>query len=174
MATRLVELVAKNEFAAIALKLENKTFVVYIEFLNNFVMSLGSTPLDVNVYLFRRSYIAKFIVEKAFTKIFNKYSNFVDVFLPYLAFKLPEHSDINNHAIKPINSQQLPYKLIYSLRLVKLETLKAYIKTNLANKFIRLFKSPTRILILFEWKLDRFFRLYINYQGLNSLTIKNW
>ena len=48
-----------------------------------------------------------------------------------------------------------------------------YIETNLANGFIRPSKSPTSALILFERKLDSFFQLYINYQGLNNLTIKN-
>ena len=51
--------------------------------------------------------------------------------------------------------------------------LKTYIKTNLANGFIWPSKLPTSTLILFIKKPDGSFRLYIDYWGLNNLTIKN-
>ena len=46
-------------------------------------------------------------------------------------------------------SEQPLYELIYSLNLVELKTLKTYIKTNLANNFIWLLKSPSGVFILF-------------------------
>lgn len=58
--------------------------------------------------------------------------------------------------------------------LVELQTLKTYIKTYLKSGFIWLFKSPTYITIFFDGKFDNNFRLYIDYQGLDNLTIKNW
>ena len=57
---------------------------------------------------------------------------------------------------------------------MELETLKAYIKTNLANGFIRLSKSPTNAPILYDRKLDGSLQLCVDYQGPNNLTIKNW
>ena len=57
---------------------------------------------------------------------------------------------------------------------MKLEILKTYIKNNLANNFIKPSKSLARILIFFNQKLDENLRLYIDYLGLNNLTIKNW
>ena len=63
--------------------------------------------------------------------------------------------------------------MIYSLRPVELEILKTYIKTNLANNFIRPSKSPTGAPIFFDKKPDRSFRLCVNYCGLNNITIKN-
>ena len=51
--------------------------------------------------------------------------------------------------------------------------LKTYIKINLANSFIKPSKSPAKISILFEYKSNRSLRFYINYYGLNNLTIKN-
>ena len=57
---------------------------------------------------------------------------------------------------------------------MELETLKAYIKNNLANRFIRPSKSLAGALILFDKKPDGSLRLYVDYQGLNNLTIKNW
>ena len=65
------------------------------------------------------------------------------------------------------------YSLIYSLGLVDLETLKIYIKANLASQFIKPSKSPSGAPILFVQKKDGSFRLCIDYRGLNNLTIKN-
>ncbi len=56
---------------------------------------------------------------------------------------------------------------------MELETLKAYIKNNLASKFIRLFKSSAGAPILFDKKSDGSLRLCVDYQGLNNLTLKN-
>ena len=56
---------------------------------------------------------------------------------------------------------------------MKWETLKAYMENNLANGFIRPSKSSAKALILFDKKLDGSLRLYVDYQGLNILTIKN-
>ncbi len=80
---------------------------------------------------------------------------------------------INSHAIKLVDDRQLPYSSIYSLGLVKLETLKTYIKNNLPNGFIRLFKSLIGILIFFNKKPDGSLGLCMDYQDLNNLTIKN-
>ena len=63
--------------------------------------------------------------------------------------------------------------LIYSLKLVELETLKAYIETNLANGFIRPSNSAVGAPILFERKSNGSPQLCVNYQTHNNLTIKN-
>ena len=64
--------------------------------------------------------------------------------------------------------------VFYCLETIELETLKAYIKNNLANGFIKLFKSSVRAIVLFDKKQDSSLRLYVNYRGLNNLIIKNW
>ncbi len=110
--------------------------------------------------------------DKAFFKVPSEYADFVDVFSPKLAAKLPEHTGINNHAIEFVNDWQTPYNTISSLGPMELETLKAYIENYLANSFIRLSKSPAGALILFDKKSDGSLRLYMDYQGLNNLTIK--
>ena len=81
------------------------------------------------------------IVNQVFTLILTKYFDFINVFSPELALKLLEHTRISDNAIKLVDDQQSPYGPIYSLGQVELETLKTYIKTNLANGFIRPFKS---------------------------------
>ena len=137
-------------------------------------MSLNFTPLDAVVYLFCKTQIAGLIAKKSPTKVSAEYTDFADVFFPDLAFELPKHIEINDHVIKLVDSQQLSYGLIYSLKLVELKILKVYIKTNLANSFIRQSKSFLDALIFFDKKLDRFFWLYVDYKGPNKLTIKNW
>ena len=102
-----------------------------------------------------------------------KYSNFADVFSEKLANVLPERTEANEHAIKLEKGKQPPYGPIYSLGPVELETLKTYIKTNLANGFIRASKSPAGAPILFVRKPDGSLRLCVDYRGLNNLTIKN-
>ena len=162
----------KKEFAGIAFDPEHETYVVHVVSLSSTPLaSLGSPPF--NVYPSRRPQIYGLIAKKAPTKVFTKYSDFVDVFSPDLTSELPKHTGINDYAIKLVESQQPPYGSIYSLRSVELETLKAYIETNLANGFIRPSKSLTGAPILFDRKSNGSFRLYVNYRGLNNLTIKN-
>ena len=101
---RRVELVGKKEFAAVALDPESGTFVVHVASLSSDV-SLNSSPLELNVHPFRRSQISNLIAEEASTKVPAKYLDFADVFSPDLASELPEHTGINDHAIKLVDSQ---------------------------------------------------------------------
>ena len=86
---------------------------------------------------------------------------------------LQERTGINKHTIELEDDKQPPYGPIYSLSPVELETLNTYIKTNLGNSFIRPLKYPISAPILFVSEPDGSFWLYIDYQGLNNLTIKN-
>ena len=86
---------------------------------------------------------------------------------------LSERTELNEHAIDLKDGKQPSYGPIYSLGLVKLETLKTYIKTHLKTRFIRLFKSPAGALIFFNKKPDGSLHLCVHYWGLNNLMIKN-
>lgn len=97
LTTRSIELMGKKQFVTIALNPEYETFVVYIS-------SFSSTLLDINVYLSHRPQIAGLIAGKAISKVFIKYTNFVDVLFPNLASELFEHTKINNHAIELVNT----------------------------------------------------------------------
>ncbi len=107
------------------------------------------------------------------TKIPSKYTDFADIFSPKLVIEILEHTRINNYTIKLVDDWQPLYSSIYSLSLVELETLKAYIKNNLANNFIKPSKYLAGTLIFFNKKLDKSLKLYVDYQGLNNLTIKH-
>ena len=128
---------------------------------------------SLNVHPSQGPQISGLIAKEAPTKVPAEYSDFADVFSPDLTSELPEHTGINDHAIELVDGQQPPYGPIYSLGPMELETLKAYIETNLANGFIRPSKFPAGSPILFDRKSDSFFQLCVNYSGLNNLTIKN-
>ena len=121
----------------------------------------------------KRAQIAHLKADEAPTKVPSKYAGFIDVFLPKLAAKLLEHTEINDYTIKLVDDWQPPYGPIYSLGPMELEILKAYIKNNLTNGFIRPFKSLAGALIFFDKKSNSNLRLCIDYQGLNNLIIKN-
>ena len=89
------------------------------------------------------------------------------------AAELLENIRINKHTIKLKGDKRLFFGPIYSLGPVELETLKTYIKTNLANEFIRPSKSPAGALIFFDQKPDGSFCLYVDYRGFKNITIKN-
>lgn len=152
-------------FAIAALDKDNKTFIVYMAFL--------ASRSKTSVHPSWATQIALLIADEAPVTVPAEYSDFAEVFSSESAAELPKYTKINDHPIKLIDDQQPPYELIYSLELTELETLKTYIKTNLAKGFIRLFKSPAETPILFSWKSDGSFRLYVDYWGFNNLTIKN-
>ena len=91
----------KNKFSAVMLDSEHETYVVHIKSVSSNVLP-SSFPL--NVYHSQRPPISGLITEEALTKVPAKYSDFADVFSPNLAFKLPKHTGINNHAIELVDS----------------------------------------------------------------------
>ena len=101
--------------------------------------------------------------DEAPTKVFSKYADLANVFLPKLAAKFSIHTEINNHAIEFVDNQQPPYSFIHSLGSVELKMVKTYIKNNLANNFIRPFKFFIRASIFFNKKLDGSLKLYVDY-----------
>lgn len=88
--------------------------------------------------------------------------------------KLSENNGTNKYVIKLVESKHLSYELIYSLNLVELEIVQIYIETYLKTELIRSSKSLAGALKLFHKKFDNSLQLYINYQELNNLIIKNW
>ena len=65
--------------------------------------------------------------------------------------------------MKLIDRKQLFYKLIYTLNLIKLDTLKIYIEIYIKIRFIQFFKFLTDTSISFDKKPNNNFCLYINY-----------
>ena len=111
---------------------DQETFLVHVATLFN----------SMEVHPNQEVQIAALIADKAPITIPVEYSDFKDVFSKESVEVLLEHTEINTLAIDLEEGKQPPYGLIYSLRPVELETLKTYIKTNLANGFIYPLKSP--------------------------------
>ena len=63
--------------------------------------------------------------------------------------------EVNHYIIELEKSKQPLFGPIYNLESIKLEALKIYIKTNLANDFIHSFKSPAKAPILFDQKQNQ-------------------
>ena len=150
---------------------EHETYVVHVGLINSDTSPSSSL---LNIHPSRRPQISGLIAKKASTKVPAEYLDFADVFSPDLASELSEYNGIHDHAIELVNSCQQPsYGPMYSLGSIELERLKAYIEINLANGFIRPFKSPASAPILFKRKSDGFLWLCVNCQGLNNFIIKN-
>lgn len=125
------------------------------------------------IYPFQIAQIKLLKANKALTTIFIKYFDYTNIFLSKFIIKLLEYTIINNHVIKLENNKQPSYSLIYSPKPVRLEISKAYIKINLANSFIKSFKSLIKTSIFLDYKLNKSFCFSVNYCDLHNLTIKN-
>ena len=125
----------------------------------------------ISVHLDRKTQIASLLTKKV--KISDKYPDFIDDFLEKIVLVLPERTKLNKHTMNLEKDKQPSYELIYSLELIKLETLKTYIEIHLKTGFIQPFKSSTSALILFDKKSNGSFHLCIDYRGFNNFTIKN-
>ena len=159
--TKQVELINKKKFAKAALDEKSETFVIRI----------ASFNLVSGIHPDREAQIVFLLTKKV--KISDKYLDLTNVFSEEKALVLPEHTKLNEYAINLEDGKQPPYGPIYSLGSVELETIKTYIKTHLKTGFIQPSKFPAGAPILFDKKLDGSFRLYVDYWGLNNLTIKN-
>lgn len=137
--TKRVQIINWKQFAIASLNPNKKTFIIYI-------ISL-SQGYKLIIYLAQKSQITLLVAKEM--AILAEYLDYIKVFLKEFVIKLYECFDINKYLINLESSKLPPYGLIYSLKPVEFKTLKTYIETNLGNDFIRLFKSPTKIFILF-------------------------
>ena len=162
--TEQVQIINKKDFVIAALDADSETFVVHVAIRKQEEMPVHSE---------RQVHVRALLFNKASTKVPAEYFDYSNVFSAEYIVELPENTGMNEHAIELEKGKQPFFEPIYSLEPVELETLKTYIKTNLANGFIWPFKSPTEAPILFDRKPDRSLRLCVDYRGLNNLIIKN-
>ena len=98
LAIRKVELIKKKKFIIAIFNLNYKTFIVYI---TTFNISFNSI---IEVYSLKRAQIVYLKINKIFTKIFNKYANFINIFFLKLAIKFLKYMSINNYIIELIDN----------------------------------------------------------------------
>ena len=128
---------------------------------------------EMPVHFEKQAQIRALLFDKALIEVPAEYSGYSNVFSAENAAELSENTGINKHAIELEEDKQPPFGPIYTLGPVELETLKTYIKTNLANGFIRSPKSLAGAPIFFDRKPDRSLRLCVDYRGFNNIIIKN-
>lgn len=136
-----LDLIKKRKFAAVAINGNAKIFIVYM-------MVLLARFIHWN----KKAQIKAFITKKTYIKIIVEYLNYANVFLPELAMKFPEHTEINNHFIDYRQKKQSPYCFIYSLGLVELEMLKFYIQTHSKIGFFYFSNLSAVAFIFFDQK----------------------
>ena len=78
-----------------------------------------------------------------------------------------------NHEIKLKWKKQFTFELIYAFSQKELKILKTYLNEYLTKEFIKKPQSSTKYSILFVLKKNDTFRLCVDYQKLNNITIKN-
>ncbi len=93
-----------------------------------------------------------------------------NVFLIKSADKLSLHED-HDHAIKITTESS--YESLYNLSNTELATLRQYLDNVLVKEWIKHFINSTDASILFIFKKNDNLRLYVNYQDLNKITVKN-
>ena len=151
---------------------DNKTFVLHIAIWQQkeMVVDLGR---KAQIEAQSGAQVGALIFNEAPTEVSAEYFDYSNIFLVENAAEFPENTGINKYTIKLKEGKQPLFRPIYSLDPIELETLKTYIETNLANDFIRPFKSPAGVLIFFDQKPDRSLRFCVDYWGFNNITIKN-
>ena len=97
---------------------------------------------------------------------------YLDIFDHEKAGTLPR-TKTSDHVIELEEGKTLPYGPIYPLSRIELKELQAYLVDNIKKGRIRLLKSLAGALILFILKKDGGLRLYVDYRGLNRVSIKN-
>ena len=174
-----VHLVDLKEFVIAALDADSKLYVVHVAIREQEQMAMNpdskaQIKAQSRAQIQDKAQVGALLFNKAPIEVLAEYLDYSNVFLAENAAELSENTRMNEYAIKLEEAKQPSFGAIYSLGPVELETLKIYIKTNLANGFICLSKSPTGAFILFDRKLDRRLCLCIDYWSLNNITIKNW
>jgi hypothetical protein len=101
-----------------------------------------------------------------------EYEAYADVFSEAEAAKFPDATRVE-HSISVEEGAEVPYGPIYSLSANELRVLREYIESSLEKGWIRNSESSTNVLILFILKKDGGLRLYVDYRGLNRVTIQN-
>lgn len=85
--------------------------------------------LKISVNLFWEAQIGLLATNKAFIKLISKYLNYVDIFILIFVIELSKDTSINKYIIILVESKQLFYRYIYSLKQGELKTLISYIRT---------------------------------------------
>ena len=105
-------------------------------------------------------------------KLPKEYHQFLDVFSRQEADTLPVHRSYD-HKIPLEDRKQPTFKALYSMSQDELKVLWKYLNDHLSKGFIRVSFSSAAALVLFVHKSEEGLRFCVDYQGLNTITVKN-
>ena len=101
-----------------------------------------------------------------------RYHDHLRVFQRSKSNELPPHRPYD-HAIDLIPGKEPPYGPLYSMTREENEELRRKLNTQLSKGFIRSSRSEAASPVLFIKKPGGGLRFYVDYRGLNEITIKN-
>jgi hypothetical protein len=99
-----------------------------------------------------------------------KYKDYTDVFSKEEASKFPDSTRVE-YSIPIKEGVEVPYDPIYQLGEHELGVLRDYLESSQEKEWIRKSESPAGALILFILKKNSGLCLYVDYRGLNKVTI---
>jgi hypothetical protein len=100
----------------------------------------------------------------------SEYKDYANVFSEEEASKFPDSTRVK-HSILIEEGAEVPHSPIYQLGEHELDVLRDYLESSQEKGWIRKSKSSASALILFILKKDGGLSLYIDYRGLNKVTI---
>lgn len=103
-------------------------------------------------------------------EVLKEFSNVMPLELPK---HLPPLRAID-HPIELIPSGKPPAKVSYHMTPLELQELRKLLTKLLYASFIQSLKAPFGALVIFHKKQDNSMQLYVDYRGLNKVTVKNY
>ncbi len=143
--TKRVKLIRNKEFTTAALDPEHEAFIVHVA-----TLSVDSSN---EVHPSKRAQIADLKADEASSGIPGEYGNFADIFSPKLAAELPEHTEINDHAIELVDDWQPLYGPIYSLGACGAENIEGLHRKSLDQRFHQTFQVFCRSTYFIQQKV---------------------
>ncbi len=102
-----------------------------------------------------------------------RYFKFLDIFFKKNVDILSLHW-VHDHVIHLKEDAQFSVFALYNMSHNKILELHCYLNENLSKDFIQVNHSQMIIFVLFIKKLEEEIHFCVNYQDLNTITIKNW
>ncbi len=127
------------------------------------------TEEDISKFLKNKEPVSR---EEILKKLPSEYHEFVDVFLPKEADRLPPHRPFD-HKIELKPGEDPPYYRNRPMSARELEVVKKFLDEHLQKGFIRTSTSPAAAPVLLAKKPGGGIRVCVDYRGLNALTPRN-
>ena len=139
---------------------------------SNLTADLSAISADDYEKFFAKHSKAPITVKELKKKIPKEFHEYIDVWNPKLANKLPPHREWD-HAIDLTPGAKPPAKKAYGLSRDQAFVVKKYIDDMLGKGYIRPSTSDYAAPVLIVKKPDGGLRVCVDYRALNALTVKN-